>query len=357
MGGRGRRHGAEERRRVLDLIAEAVVTGARVERACATIGLDKRTYERWRNQRGGEDRRRGPNHEPRNKLSDAERKLLLMVLTSPMYRDLSPKQVVPLLAEAGRYIASESTAYRVLRAQGLAAHREPSRPRQPAARPKGLTATAPDEVWCWDITYLPAAVRGQFYYLYLVEDLFSRKIVGWEVHDVESMDMSAAFIARLQGRLGIKPGQVILHSDNGGPMRGATMLATLRSLGIATSFSRPHVSDDNPFAESLFRTMKYRPEYPRRAFASLDAARAWVEQFVAWYNTQHLHSGLNFIRPADRHDGREAEVLACRREVYESARELHPERWTRGIRNCEPVGAVTLNPEKTEGTTYTDRAA
>jgi transposase InsO family protein len=357
VGGRGRRHGAEERRGVLDLIAEAVVAGARVACACTTVGLDKRTYERWRTQGIGEDRRRGPNHEPKNKLSEVERKLMVMVLTSPMYRDLSPKQVVPLLAEAGRYIASESTAYRLLRAEGLLAHRESSRPRQPAARPKGLKATAPNQVWCWDITYLPAAVRGQFYYLYLVEDLFSRKIVGWEVHDVESMEMSAAFIARVQLRLGIKAGQVTLHSDNGGPMRGATMLATLQSLGIATSFSRPHVSDDNPFPESLFRTLKYRPEYPRSAFTSLEGARTWVDGFVAWYNTEHLHSSLNFVRPADRHNGSEATVLAHRREVYERARERHPERWARGIRNCEPIGAVTLNPEVTEDETLADRAA
>ncbi len=334
-----------------------MVAGARVARACETAGLDKRTYERWRNQGVGGDRRRGPNTEPRNKLSRTEKDSLVKTLTSPEYRDLSPKQAIPRLADQGRYIASESTAYRVLRAEGLLAHRESSRPRSVAARPKSLTAVQANQVWCWDITYLPAAVRGTFYYLYLVEDLFSRKIVGWEVHEAEDMELSAALIARLHAQEGLLPGHVALHSDNGGPMRGATMLATLRALGVVPSFSRPHVSDDNPFPESLFRTLKYRPEYPRRPFASLEAAQQWVETFVRWYNTEHLHSALNFVRPADRHEGKDAAVLARRQIVYERARARHPERWTQGVRNCEPLGAVTLNPEREERRPETERAA
>lgn len=329
---------------ILDLVAEAVRDGARQEKACDVVGVDLRTLERWRKPATAEDRRRGPRTEPVNKLTLAERARVVATATAPEYRDLSPKQIVPQLVDQGRYLASESTFYRVLREERLMARRERSRP--PVARPREHVATAPCQVWSWDITYLRSAVRGRFYYLYLVVDIWSRKIVGWAVHEEESMEHGARLVEAVCDELGLDPKDLVLHSDNGGPMKGSSMLATLQRLGIVPSFSRPHTSDDNPYSESLFRTLKHRPEYPSRPFASLEEARAWVADFVRWYNTEHFHSALRFVTPDDRHWGREDAVLARRRDVYEAARRKHPERWSGRIRNWEPVGAVTLNPER-----------
>ena len=326
------------------LVDEAVKDGARAEKACEMLELSARTVERWRASGGGEDGRRGPKTPPANKLSEVERKRLLNVVNSPEHRDLSPKQIVPKLADDGIYIASESTVYRVLREEGQLAHRERSRP-PVNNRPTALAATGPEQVWSWDITYLPSPVRGSFFYLYMVMDVWSRKIVGWEVHLEESMELSARMISRICAQNGIDESGLHLHSDNGGPMKGATMLATLQKLGIVASFSRPSVSDDNPFSEALFRTLKYRPEYPRKPFETLEAARAWVAGFVRWYNTEHLHSGIRFVTPDDRHFGREDGILARRKAIYETAKRRNPDRWSGETRNWKPIETVVLNPE------------
>ena len=331
---------------ILTLIEETVEAGARFERACDTLGLTVRTVQRWRKQgRQGFDRRFGPKTAPGNKLSPVERQRVLDAVNRPEYRDLSPKQIVPRLADEGVYLASESTVYRILREEDALHPREPSRPRS-VTRPREHVATGPLECWSWDITYLRSAVRGAFYYLYLIEDIWSRKIVGWAVHEEESMDLSARLIDEVATRLGCDRSGLVLHSDNGGPMKGSTMLATLKRLGIVESFSRPHVSDDNPYSESLFRTLKYRPSYPRGAFASIEAAREWVADFVAWYNTEHLHSAIGFVTPEDRHTARDVVILDGRRQIYEAARKRNPERWAGSTRNWERVEVVTLNPER-----------
>ena len=268
---------------ILVLIDEAVTSGARLNRACDILGLPARTVQRWRQQgEQGFDRRLGPKTAPCNKLSPAERQTVLDITQRPEYRDLSPQQIVPRLADDGIYLASESTFYRILHEEDALHHREPSLPRS-VTRPREHVAMGPYEVWSWDITYLRSAVRGSFYYLYLVEDIWSRKIVGWAVHEEESMDLAARLLDDTATRVNCDRSGLVLHSDNGGPMKGSTMLATLQRLGIVPSFSRPHVSDDNPYSEALFRTLKFRPEYPRGAFASLEAARQWVASFVAWY--------------------------------------------------------------------------
>jgi putative transposase len=327
---------------IRQLIDEAVRAGACLKRACDVLGLSARTLQRWALPGAQEDGREGPRRAPANKLSDAERRKIVATANAPGHRDLSPKQIVPRLADAGQYLGSESTFYRVLRAEALLAHRQ--RSRTPSPRPKEHVATQPNQVWSWDITWLPAKPRGTFYYLYLVEDIWSRKIVGWSVETEESMGHGARLVAATAQAEGVPPAHLVLHSDNGGPMKGSTMLATLQRLGIMPSFSRPRVSDDNPFPESLFRTLKYRPEYPSRPFASIEKARAWVARFVQWYNTQHLHSSLRFVTPNDRHAGREEAILEARREVYEAARRRRPERWSNNVRNWAPVGDVTLNP-------------
>ena len=328
---------------ILALLDEAVAAGARLDRACQMLGLSVRTVQRWR-QRGGGDRRCGPKQEPANKLSEAERRQIVHLANLPAYRDLSPKQIVPQLADQGRYIASESSFYRVLREHGLMHHRERSRP-PTASRPRERVATGPWQVASWDITYIKTNISGKFYYLYMVEDVWSRKILGWAVHAQELMGHAAALIDGIAASAGRNLEGWVLHADNGGPMKGATMLATLQRLGVVASFSRPGVSDDNPFSEALFRTMKYRPAYPSNGFASLDQARAWVAGFVAWYNTEHLHSGIGYVAPHDRHEGRDVAILTQRRRVYERARRRHPSRWSRSPRTWRRDEIVRLNPQ------------
>lgn len=330
---------------ILKLIDNAVNSGARLKKAASTIGLSSRTINRWKGAIGEGDKRKGPKSEPSNKLSKEERQHILDVANSAPFRDLSPKQIVPKLADQGTYIASESSFYRVLREHEMISHRQKS---QPAVhhRPKAHVADGPCQVWSWDITYLHSPVKGSFYYLYMVIDVWSRKVVGATVFGEESMDLGARHIVQTCAVHNIQREGLVLHSDNGGPMKGSTMLATLQKLGIVPSFSRPKVSDDNPFSESLFRTMKYRPEYPSKCFNSIEHAQQWVDQFVNWYNTCHQHSAIRFVTPDDRHYGREQGILANRKNVYEQARMKRPGRWTKDIRNWEPVALVWLNPEK-----------
>jgi putative transposase len=323
------------------------VAGARQRRACEILGIDERSLQRWKRQDIGEDRRAGPSRPPINKLTDAERRRIVEIAGSPRFRDLSPRQIVPKLADEGVFIASESSFYRVLRVEGQLAHR--GRAKAPThRRPDELVATAPNQVWCWDITYLPSLVRGKFFYCYTVLDIFSRKIVGKAVHDCESDQHAAVLIATACAAEGVQRDQLVVHSDNGHPMRGATMLATLQSLGVAASFSRPAVSDDNPFIEALHRTMKYRPEYPSRPFATLQAATAWVDRFVDWYNSCHLHSAISFVTPQQRHSGTDTATLEARRAVYDAARRRHPSRWSGACRSWARLEVVRLNPRRDE---------
>jgi putative transposase len=332
---------------ILALVDEAVAAGAREQCAGEVLGIAARTLSRWRAAGGGEDRRQGPGTPPAHKLDDDERQRVLDTANSVAFRDLSPRQIVPLLADRGQYVASESTFYRVLRAAGQLAHRSHARPAR-AHKPPEHVARGPNEVWSWDITYLRSSVRGAFFYLYLVVDVYSRKIVGWQVYAEESATLAAQLVQAAMSQEHVDPGRLVLHADNGGPMKGSTMLATLQRLGVVASFSRPSVSDDNPFAEALFRTLKYRPGYPRKPFGSLEAARAWVEGFVAWYNGEHLHSGIRYVTPDDRHAGRDKGILARRHDVYTRAHKRTPRRWTGPTRNWSPIGAVYLNPVKQE---------
>ena len=329
---------------ILGWLMEAVRAGARIERACEVIGLDLRTVQRWRarGENGGDDLRRGPHSAPGNALSEAERAAVLGIARSKEFRDASPKTIVPTLADRGEYVASESTFYRVLRGAGEMTHRGRARPPTPRPVPTH-TATGPNQVWSWDITYLPTTVRGVFVYLYLVMDIWSRRIMGWAVHPEESSDHAATLFASACAAAGVLPGTLVLHSDNGGPMRGATLLATLQKLGVMPSYSRPRVSDDNPFSEALFRTLKYVPWYSGKPFENAADASRWVEGFVGWYNREHLHSGISYVTPDARHQQLDAAQLEQRRALYELARERHPERWSGPTRRWDREEEVSLN--------------
>lgn len=335
-----------ERAQIMALVSEAIVAGARQDRACATICLSHRTLQRWQRDQLRGDQRPERLQAPKNKLSPLERERLLAVANSAEFGHLPPSQIVPRLADRGQYLASESTFYRVLRAEAQCQHRGAERPAQKRHKPRALCATAPDQLFSWDITYLPTPVKGIYFYLYLFMDIFSRKIVGWQVYEAESSELASEVMRDICGRESILPNQVVLHSDNGSPMKGATMLATLQALGVMPSFSRPAVSNDNPYSESLFKTLKYRSTYPQRPFADILAARQWVGAFVHWYNEEHRHSAIAFVTPSERHAGRDAALLRKRAEVYEAAKEKHPERWSGATRNWQPVLVVHLNPDQ-----------
>lgn len=325
----------------LIIIREATENGCRREVACQDCGISLKTFERW----GINiiDQRNGPITLPANKLSAQERSKVLEIATSAEYRDLTPWKIVATLADQEIYVASESSFYRILKEEKLLSHRGKSKARA-VQRPSPLVAREPNEIWSWDITYINSAIRGKFYYLYMFLDIFSRKIMGHEIHECESMEISSNLVAKICREEKINRAQLILHSDNGGPMKGATMLATLYELGVIPSFSRPSVSDDNPFSESLFKTLKYCPEYPSSGgFSSLSEAREWVKIFVNWYNNQHLHSGIKFVTPSQRHAGLDKSILEKRKVVYMTAKSKNPNRWSKNIKNLNWIEKVRLN--------------
>ena len=195
-------------------------------------------------------------------------------------------------------------------------------------------------------TWMPGPVAGMFFYLYLIVDIFSRKIVGWEVHERESAELAAVLIRRAVLAEGCIARPLVLHADNGSPMKGATMKTTMEKLGITASYSRPRVSNDNPFSEALFRTCKYRPNWPSKGFATKADAQAWVKSFANWYNGEHLHSGIRFVTPDVRHAGHDRATLASRASLYANAKARNPERWSGKTRNWQPARHVWLNPER-----------
>lgn len=318
-------------------------------KACAVLGLSPRTLQRWR-EAGAvrEDARAAAARQrvPANRLSDSEREAILAVLNQPEFAHLPPSQVVPALADQGRYLACESSLYRILRAAKQLQHR--GKRRAPChTRPEPFEAHAPNQLWSWDITYLATTIAGRFFYLYLIMDLFSRKIVAWEVFERESAEHAATLFHKAHLREGIRPDTLVLHSDNGAPMKGATMLAMLQRLGVVPSFSRPSTSNDNPYSEALFKTLKYRPEFPAKPFDTIQAARRWVHGFVHCYNEQHRHSALKFVTPAQRHRGEDTAILSARERLYTEARARTPERWSANTRNWKPIPRVLLNPGRT----------
>ena len=332
----------DNRHQLIELVKAAIDSGSEQRQACDVVNITPRTYQRWSLAPSAGDRRCGPLTAPANKLSPQERAQVITIAASHEFCDKSPHQIVPTLADRGEYVASESSFYRLLKADGLLNHRGKSKPRS-VARPKAYVATKPNQIYSWDITYLLSAIRGQYYYMYLFLDIFSRKIVGAEVYENESAELSSRLLVKICESEGIDAEQVTLHSDNGGPMRGATMLVTMQRLGVMPSFSRPSVSNDNPYSESMFKTLKYCPQFPSKAFETIEAARAWVKTFVVWYNTEQLHSGISFVTPESRHTGNDIKILSQREKVYSDAKTKNPARWSGPTRNWKQIKEVKLN--------------
>ena len=343
--------GLEDRQALSQDIDVAHAAGARLHLACEIVGIDLRTLQRWKAHAGlvsGDGRPLAVRPLPSHALSEAERAELLRVANEPRFAAVPPARIVPMLADDGVYLASESTFSRVLRDEGQAAHRGRAKKPRAVRPPTTHIASAPKQVWCWDMTYLPAAVIGMWFHLYLILDLYSRKIVGAEVHDSDDADHAVHLVRRtaLAESIATMDTKPVLHGDNGSTLKATTVLAMLQWLGVKPSYSRPRVSDDNAYAESLFRTAKYRPEFPAKGFASLHEARSWAAEFVRWYNVDHRHSGIRYVSPQQRHAGEDRAVLAARHDLYLQAKQRNPARWSGDTRDWSHIGVVTLNPER-----------
>jgi putative transposase len=327
-------------------INEAVAAGARRFKACAIVGITLRCLLRWRDD--DVDRRSTRVQVPKNSLSEAEVQAILTTVNQPEFAHLPPTQIVPMLADKGTYLGSERTFYRVMKSHEQLTPRRVERLGRKRGLPLALTATGPNQVASWDVTYLPSAVHGQFWYLYAVQDLFSRKIVAWQVYASESGEHASELMHDYVIRESIAPGTLTLHADNGAVMKGSTLYASLQKLGIAKTHSRPGVSNDNAFIEAFFRTIKYRPDNRVKPFVTLQDARQFADKMMHWFNNEHRHSAIRFVTPAQRHSGADTAILARRQEVYEQARALNPSRWSGQTRNWVRISEVKLNPHRVE---------
>jgi transposase InsO family protein len=327
------------------LIEEAHSNGARYHKACEVVGISLRTLQRWK--RGElQDQRKGSKKRVVRKLSPEMKEEIIEQCNAPRFRDLNPYEIVALLLNEGQYFASVRTYYRVLKERDLLHHRSNLRVRRRHAKPPERIATASDQVYTWDITYMARTVKGLFFYAYVITDIFDKSIVGWAVHEEESGSHSRELFYRtLQGK---KVKLKALHADNGGPMKGITLMALLRDLKVDVSHSRPRTSNDNPFIESLFKTMKYRVNYPGR-FEDLSEARLWMAEFVHWYNTEHLHSSIGYVTPSEMRTGQAEAIFEQRNATMRQAQATHPERWgSRSVKHWKVLREVILNPDKVE---------
>lgn len=350
---------ATDRRLAVALIDEARSNRARLSPTCEVLGVSARSIQRWREtgEVREDPRPLAKRPTPANALTPEKEQAMLEVCHRPAFASLPPEQIVArLLDEEQRSIASLSSVYRVLRRHGELAHR--GRAKAPVSHPKPTTfrATAPNEVWSWDCTGLPGPAKGLFVYLVMIVDVYSRKVVGWEVFHGESAHNAAQLIRRAVLAEGLVNQPLVLHADHGSPFKGATLLETLHALNITPSYSRPRISNDNACSEALFPTCKYVPDSPINGFESLQAAQHWVHGFVRWYNTEHRHSAIRFVTPEQRHRGQDRSILAQRHALNQAARDKHLARWSAKTRNWNPIEVVSLNPEREPETTPANMA-
>jgi len=330
----------EDRKELIAMIIETNKKGVRLSKVCYYAGINVRTFQRWNKENGLIDKRKGAKKKNGNKISEAEKQEIINVCCNPKFRDLTPCEIVPILAEEGQYIASESTFYRILKEANLLNHRNNTKVSKKKKKVKEFKATSPNQIWSWDITYLKTDIKGKYYFLYLFMDIWSRKIIGWDIFEEESGENSSKLFKSICKELNVK--NVVLHSDNGNAMKSANMLATLFFLGVIPSFSRPRTSNDNAYSESLFKTLKYTAGYPNN-FKSLIDSKNWMKGFENWYNNFHRHSMINYVTPNQRHNGLDTEILKKRQLTYTNAKLKKPERWSRHCKKWDYIEEVYLN--------------
>lgn len=344
MGGnRGRLISAPNRKTAIELIEEAHSSGARYFKACQVLKISVKTFQRWRSDgKATLDKRKGAiRSKPSFALSESEEQEILDICHKKEFATLAPAQIVPKLADRGIYLASESTFYRVLKKHKENIRR--GRSKRPVKRQAPqLVASAPNHIWATDITWLPGPVVGMFFYLYAIIDIYSRKIVGFEVYEVESSENLKTVLSKAISKLkGIKP--QIFHSDNGSPMKGQSLMEFLYFLNISKTFSRPRVKNDNAHIESFFKTLKYFPAYPYSGLKDITEARIWVSEFMTVYNDIHLHSGINYVTPSQKYEQLDIEILKNRQLTYSKAMNDNPQRWSmRKTRDFTPTGSTTV---------------
>jgi transposase InsO family protein len=306
--------------------------------------LSVATFYRWKKE--PEDRRKGSRRSPSHKLSEEERQEILDISCSDEFKDSNPYEIVAILLERGTYIASARTFYRVLKAEGKLQHRSNRKAPQRRTKPPERKATGPDQVYTWDITYLPTRVRGMFFYAYIIMDVWTREIVGWAIHTAESEEYARQLFLQIKRRKNLKG--VYLHSDNGNPMKASSFSVWLISLGMILSYSRPLVKNDNPFSEALFGTLKRSAGFPR-AFASIEAAREWLASFAVWYNNSHRHSGIGYVTPVQRRTGESTKLFEKRNDTLDRAWKEKPERFPKkGPKYWKEKRVVYLNHSQYE---------
>jgi len=319
--------------------------------ACAALAVSRASYYRAQKPKAEPK----PRARPARALTDVERAQLLAVLDSERFMDLAPAQVYAQLLEDGEYLCSPRTMYRVLTDADQVRERRAQRRHPEYVKPQ-LVATAPNQVWSWDTTKLPGPTKGTYFTLYVILDIFSRYIVGWQVAPRESAAVAQELIDACCKQQGVARGQLTIHADRGSPMIAKSTALLYVDLGIAKSHSRPYTSNDNPYSESNFRTLKYRPDMPAH-LGSLEHARQVMRALVDWYNDEHYHVGLALLHPADVHYGRAADIVAARQRVLDVAHARHPERFVRGRPTQKaPPTAAWINPP-TIGSDQSDQIA
>lgn len=294
-----------------------------IKRTCAALGLPRATL--YRRRTGPGKRPAGKRRSPERSLSPEERQEVLDHLSAPRFVDLSPAEVYATLLDEGVYVCSIRTMYRILKAQGEVKERR-DQLRHPSYHQPELLATGPNELWSWDITKLRGPAKWTYFYLYVIVDVFSRFVVGWAVFTRESAALAQELIRTTAQRQGIEVGQLTLHADRGAAMTSKPVAFLLADLGITKTHSRPHVSNDNPYSEAQFKTLKYHPEFPDR-FGSVLDARAFCQKFFRWYNQEHRHSGIGLMTPAAVHTGQAHTIRQRRQAVLTAAYAAHPERF------------------------------
>ena len=311
-----------------------------IEPACRALGVSRATFYRRHRPSPGHQQ---PRKTPARALNEHERERVLDVLASPRFVDRSPAEVVATLLDEGQYLCSERTMYRILAAEQPVRERRNQLTHPPYTKPE-LVATAPNQTWSWDITRLLGPKRWTYFYLYVLLDIFSRYVVGWMVAERESAALASRLIEQSCLKQGIEPQVLTLHSDRGAPMTSKCTAQLLADLGITRSLSRPRVSDDNPFSEAQFKTLKYHPGFPGR-FADLAAATAFCRSFFPWYNTEHRHGGIAMLTPDDVHHGRAQRIVEKRQRTLRRAWTQHPERFVHGSPKPQPPPTeVWINP-------------
>lgn len=322
-----------------------------VTAACEGLGVPRSSFYRARTSR---ERASAPQPRPKpaRALSDEEKRQLRDVLNSERFEDASPRQVWATLLDEGTYLANWRTMYRILEEYGEVRERR-NQLQHPLYEKPELLATQPNELWSWDITKLKGPVKWTYYYLYVILDVYSRYVVGWMVADRESAALARELIEATCRRQGVDRNQLMLHADRGPSMSSKSVAMLLADLGVTKTHSRPHVSNDNPFSEAQFKTMKYRPDFPK-SFGCVQDARGWSGVFFDWYNHDHHHSGLGLMTPAMVHHGEADEAHTRRRQVLQAAYETNPERFVRGLPSPpELPEKVWINKPKNE---HGDRA-